>query len=765
MKHSGIHAALTAIAILASWPMPASCNADVPSGEVDPSHWVDPFIGLDARPGYADGAIFIGAAAPFGMLKAGPDRLGADWGWTTGSWIDGFSQTHTSGTGGGGEYGNFSVQPSTGALIARGLASDYADEHAEPGRFKVRLKRWAVNVDIIAGRRSALYDFAFDPTAQANLVIDIGHVLSSCADCVFPDQGERGLNQHLIDSAVTITSATTLEGRVTGTSGWNLSPKNYTLYFSAQLDQPASADGVIDNGVIRPNRKAASVSGGAGTGAYFTYTQSKAAIAGMHVRLKLALSMISSAQARATLTTEQPDFDLERADRSVKRQWNDALAAVEVTTPDTALKRQLYTALYHAMLMPTDRTGENPLWQSPEPAYDDYYTIWDIFRTTSPFLGLIAPERQAAIVRSLIDIHRHEGWLPDARNGNADGVTQGGSNADVMIADALARGLPGINWEDAYAAVRTDAEQIPPDPLRYGRRGLEDWKTRGYLLMENSDLVVSRQVEYALNDWCVAQLARHLGKMREYRIYLNRSNQWRNLFDPTFTHEGFKGFLVPRQQDGHFVSPYNPLATAGTGGQPSYEDSSWTYSFFVPHDVKALVGAMGGRETFVRRLDHLFATPKRYYVGNEPSFLLPYFYIWAGRHDKTAERLHATLVTEFNDSRSGLPGNDDSGAMSTWYLLAAIGLFPNAGSDVWLIGSPSVEKTTLAVGNGKTFTIEAPGATGKAIYVRKATLNGKKLDRAWLRHADLTKGGVLRLEMAETPGAWPTGAPPPSQSD
>ena len=276
-------------------------------------------------------------------------------------------------------------------------------------------------------------------------------------------------------------------------------------------------------------------------------------------------------------------------------------------------------------------------------------------------------------MRALIDIHRHEGWLPDARKGNFNGITQGGTNADVMIADALARGLTGIDWQAAYAAVKADAETVSPDPLRFGRRGLEDWKRLGYVAVEGNDVTGSRQVEYALDDWCVAQLAKRVGRTADYRTYAARSGNWRNLFDRTFESEGFKGFIRPRHRDGTWVAPFVPTASAGTGGPGFYEDGSWAYSFFVPHDVPALIETMGGRDEFIRRLDHFFAVPGRYYTGNEPAFMIPYLYLWTGRHDRTAHQIRRTLAAEFDDTRSGLPGNDDSGAMSAWYVEGLIG--------------------------------------------------------------------------------------------
>ena len=730
---------------------------------------VDPFIGVDAKPNWADGAVFPGATTPFGMLKAGPDMLGNDGngGWKTGFPIDGFSQVHVSGTGGGSEYGNILVQPTRGGITVRGLGSKYHGEAASPGFFHVSLDRWGVDVDIAAARRSAIYRFRYAPTYQPNLVFDLAHILSSGADATSPISPE-GEDQRLVSSSVMILSPTEVSGQQTVKGGWNKALRPYTVYFYGVTDTPARAMGIVDAGLIRPGQRAVSVEGGGGTGAYFSYPGGK----DRTVQLRLGISFVSVAQAKASLAAEIPTFDFAAARARAEAEWARALSPVSVEGATPTQRKQLYTALYHMMLMPVDRTGENPLWRSSEPSYDDFYAIWDTFRSSSPFLALIAPDRERDIVRALVDIHAHEGWMPDARKGNYSGVVQGGSNCDVTVADALARGLTGIDWTKAYAAMRTNAETVPDDPMRVGRRGLADWKSLGYLTLEGSDMQGSRQVEYALNDWSVAQVARHLGREADYQTYLGRSANWRKLFDADFEHEGFKGFIRPRGRDGHWMTPFDPLEQRSQGYPGFYEGDSWTYSFYAPHDVAGLMAAMGGRDTFVRRLDHFFAAPdsawpgsKRYNVGNEPGFLIPYLYIWAGRHDLTAARVRDTLANFFDASRAGEPGNDDSGAMSSWYALGLIGIYPNAGSDVWLIGSPSVPRTTLNLAGGKRFVIDAAGTSPSAMYVTGATLNGHPLDHAWLHHAEIARGGVLKLTMADKPGNWPQGAPPPSESD
>jgi predicted alpha-1,2-mannosidase len=424
-----------------------------------------------------------------------------------------------------------------------------------------------------------------------------------------------------------------------------------------------------------------------------------------------------------------------------------------------------YTALYHTMLMPVDRTGENPLWHSDEPYYDDFYAIWDTFRTSGPLLTLLAPQRETGIVRALVDIYRHEGWLPDARSGNSTGRTQGGSNADMLIGDAYVKHLPGIDWDEAYAAVVNDAENPPPDPINEGRGGLDDWKKLGYVTIEGTDRPGSKQMEYAADDFEAALLARGLGHEAEFHKYLARSENWKNLWDAQFEAGGFQGFIRPRHRDGSWKKDFTALETCSWGGDTFYEGNSWTYSLYVPQDVAGLIRQSGGAQQFVNRLDAFFDVPGRYDVGNEPGFLTTYLYIWAGRQDKTAERVREIVARSYHPGRKGLPGNDDSGAMSSWYAFSVMGLFPNAGQDVYLIGSPAIPEVTLHLANEKAFVIEARHVSAENRFVVSATLNNQPLDRAWLRHEEIMRGGRLVLEMAAQPQGWAASNPPPSISD
>ncbi len=711
---------------------------------------VDPLLGVSGG-----GSVFPGPAVPFGIIKPGPDMVALDGndanaGWNEGGNILGFSQTHVSGTGGGAKYGNVLVTPTTDAISRLDAQSPSVDEKASAGFYAVRLKRYGVGVEITATRRAAIYRFNYPSGTPANLLFDAGHCLRSSF--------ASGEAQSLRSAEIHIVSSTEVSGSTSVTGGWNKQSNTYTVYFYAVMDTPAITFGTWLNGKQMAGAKSAQGKADSSVGAWFSFGERKAD----PVLMKIGISFISAEQARRNLMSEIPGFGFDAVHAAAVAAWDKALSAVELKgeTPEQA--KMFYTAIYHAMLMPTDRTGENPLWNSSEPYYDDFYAIWDTFRTSGPLLTIIAPRRESDIVRALVDIYRHEGWLPDARSGNYTGRTQGGSNADFLITDAFMKGLKGVDWNTALSAEIHDAEIPPEDNLREGRGGLNDWHKLGYVSVEGSDRTGSVDMEYAADDFEIALLAKGLGQLDIYKKYLERSGNWNKLWDASLTEDGFSGFIRPRHRDGSWLTPFTAMDECTWGGSTFYEGNSWTYSFFVPQDVASLIDMAGGPQTFVRRLDAFFAVPGRYDVGNEPGFLAPYLYIWAGRPDKTDEHVRAIIAKSYHAGLSGLPGNDDSGAMSSWYAFGQMGIFPNAGQDVYLIGSPAYPKTILHLADGKNFVIEARNLAPDRIYVTAATLNNKTLDRAWLRHSEIAAGGRLVLTMASAPTRWAEHNLPPS---
>jgi len=309
-----------------------------------------------------------------------------------------------------------------------------------------------------------------------------------------------------------------------------------------------------------------------------------------------------------------------------------------------------------------------------------------------------------------------------------------------------------------------DAEVPPPDDLKEGRGGLPDYNTKGYVSLAYRGSA-SRTLEYSYDDFAIAKVAKGLGKTDDYRKYIRRANNWTNLWDASTTDGPVRGFIRPKQPDGSWLTPF-VVTKGGTWGDYFYEADSWEYSLDIPQDVRQLIEKSGGAEKFVRRLNLLF-DGGHLDIGDEPGFLAPILYIWAGRPDRTADRVRQILDHQFNASRAGLPGNDDSGAMSAWFAFHAMGFYPMAGQDVYVISTPSLEKTTLRLENGKEFVIVAQhlDVAYHNLYVQSATLNGKPLNQAWFRHSDIENGGELFLNMGDRPSSWATHNPPPSLSD
>jgi predicted alpha-1,2-mannosidase len=714
------------------------------------ARYIDPMLGVDGG-----GNTFPGPSLPFGMIKPGPDMGDnkGNAGWDPKGDINGFSQTHLNGAGGGPKYGNILVQPTTGVPRASNFSSPRAEEQASAGYYRVTLARYQTTVEITTASRAAIYRFTYPTAERKNILFDVSHMLSATND--------YGEAQTVVSSSIHVLSPTEVGGRSSLVGGWNKQTTPYTVYFYAATDTPATSWGTWNGDVLHPGSTQQEGGVWVSSGAWLTLTTSENRV----VQLKLGVSFVSEAQAKRNATTEIPGFDFDRIRAQAVSAWDAALSPIEIEGASEEDRQIFYTAIYHTMVTPVDRTGENPIWQSEEPYYDDFFTVWDTFRSSGPLLTLIAPDRQAQMVRTLVDVYRHDGWLPDGRSGNFTGRTQGGSNAEFEIVDAYLKGLPGIDWETAYKGMIKDAEVSPEDQTREGRGGLDDWKELGYLSIEGVDRPASKQMEYAANDYELAIMARALNHPEEYAKYLKRSQNWEWLWDAQAADGGFTGFIWSRHRDGTWKAPFNALEGCSWGGDTFYEGNAWTYSTFVPQDVARLIERSGGNDTFVRRMDAFFAVPGRYDVTNEPGFLSPYLYIWASRQDRTADQIRAILANSFHSGPKGLPGNDDSGAMSSWYAFGKMGFYPNAGQDVYLIGSPAFPEMSIHLANGKTFTIEAKNVTTRNKYVAHAEWNGRPYTKAWFRNEDIMRGGRLVLTMSAQPSLWATGDLPPASSD
>jgi predicted alpha-1,2-mannosidase len=749
---------LATAALLPGW---AVAQTALPQGR-DLAALVDPFVGVDGG-GVAGGNTVPGASIPFGFVSFSPDTTNGDTnGYDSHSPIMGFSYTHVSGTGGSAKYGNFRVTPVIGDLRVAQLHYERVDERAQAGVYRVGLRDGEGRItqaELTATRLAGMQRLTFPTGTPAHIVLDASSVVAM-----------RGNGQRTRMAHVQLIDNSHMAGWVEVQGGWN--PVPYKLYFYAEFDRPAMAFGAwkAGQGTMETSAGAGEATGGSRIktpekqealmveydtrqefanrlGTYFTFDTS----AGRQVQMKLAVSFQSIDKARANLATELPDWNFDAAVARAQAQWNAALGKIEVDGGTAQQRRIFYTALYHTHTMPHDLTGENVWWSSSEPHYEDFYTLWDTFRTVHPLLTLIQPDRQRGMIRSLIDTFVHTGWMPDARIAGGNGMTQGGSNGDIVIADAVVKGLKGFDAELAYQALRKNAEVESDAPFLQGRV-LQDYKKRGYVSL-SQPRSASRTLEYAYDDFAIGAVASQLGKVADARHYRARSGNWRNLWDARL------GCIRPRYADGQWLENYSctyeyPDRSMPWWEAPFYEGNALQYSTYVPQDVAGLIAETGGVTKFVAWLDRLF--DGHYAQGNEPDLLAPYLYIHAGRPDRTAQIARALMAKHYHLNRNGLPGNDDAGAMSGWYVWNAIGLYPNAGQPYYYIAAPLFHQSRIALEGGRSFTVKAMGASANNRYVVSARLNGKPIDRAWITHDEVVAGGMLELHMGMRPSRWST---------
>ena len=696
------------------------------------TRYIDPAIGTGRG-----GHVVVGPCCPFGMVKPSPDVQGCNPGWgPLDRPVSGFSQLHVSGTGGSPKYGNVLLMPFSEGMYLQDHLALRREETMQVGLYSTLLDPTDIRVDITAARRAALYRICYPENGGRGLEVDAGFVLKH----------RSGSGQTNLDGSVEILSDHEIGGFTTSRGGWG-GGGPYTVYFYILSDTPIAFSKPLFRQVNLAFEKARP-----------------------EVLLKVGISFISVDQARANATEDLPDWDFDGVRGRLVAQWEDLLGRVRIS-PRASLKqkRMFYTALYHSMLMPSDRTGEWAKARKDEPYYDDYFTLWDTYRCNLPLITLIDPQREAAIVQSLINIYRYDGFMPDGRSGNSNGSTQGSSNADIVITDAFVKGVKGIDYETGLQAMLKDATVSSEKDRKEGRHGLQWYNTIGYLPWGLSH-AGSRTVDHCFCDYAISVLADGLGYKDLAEKYREQSHNWRNLFRKDLEFEGVRGFIMPRSETGEWLDTYGwdrdddgkidttfvfrpEQSFHGHWNNFYYEANAFETSLCMPHDIDLLIEECGGREAFKQRLDQLF--DKGFCdMGNEPSFLTSCLYHWIGRPDLTSDMVAGLIRRDFNDTADGIPGNDDSGAMSSWLVFHHAGLYPFAGTDLYLIHSPLVPSTTFTLEGGKRFTIKAKGLSPECRYIRSAQLNGKDYPWSTLRHEDIVKGGCLTLTMAAEPGDW-----------
>jgi len=487
------------------------------------------------------------------------------------------------------------------------------------------------------------------------------------------------------------------------------------------------------------------------------------------VKIKFALSAVSTEGALKNLKAEVPHFDFDLTRAETKAAWNKELSKLDVTASNEK-KTTFYTSLYHSFINPVEymdvdgkyRGLDHNIHQAKGFTNYTVFSLWDTYRAQHPLLSLIQPKRSSDMINSMLahyeqSVHK---VLPVWSHFGNENWCMIGYHAVPVIADAWINGLRGFDPEKAFEACLASANYKIYD-------GIGDYKKYNYVPHETSKVGASITLEYAYDDYTIAQFAKSLGKTEIEKEYLKRSENWRNLFDEE------SGYVRAKTKDGEWVSPFDPLDTHGAG---FIEGNSWNYSLYVPQNVSGLAKMMGGKERFAEHLDSLFTMhiPDQYFAhteditregimggyvhGNEPSHHVAYMYNWTDKAWKTQERIHEIMKTKYLNKPDGLCGNDDCGQMSAWYIFSSLGFYPVCpGSGQYVIGAPSVKEAKINLENGKTFVIKAPNYSDKNIYIKSITLNGKVWNKTYINHADIVKGGELVFKMSKHPNKkWGT---------
>ncbi len=686
------------------------------------TQYVDPRIGTGGH-----GHVFLGANVPFGFVQLGPTEPSRGWDWCSGyhasdSVIIGFGHQHLSGTGVG-DLGDVALLPVADTAQHAAVFS-HSSETVRPGYYSVKLSQPNVWVELTATQRAGFHRYTFGAdVSQARLLLDL----------------RQGIGwDRPTDAGLDGVTATQITGH-RRSHGW---ADDQHTYFAAAFSQPVTVE-PLDSG-------------------RWLITASDLS---QPLLVKVGLSAVSTAGAAANLQAELPHWDFRQVVADADRAWNESLAKIKLTTADTVSRRVFYTALYHTMTAPsvyadTDGRYRGADGQVHQAGFTNYTTLslWDTYRAAHPLMTFIHTERLADVAATFINIYRQQGKLPVWHLMGNETNCMVGNPAIPVLADLVLKGYVQ-DREAAYEAMRQSALA--------DERGLDLLKQYGYLPYDKDESreTVAKGLEYALADWCVAKVARLLGKKADARLFAARALSYRNYFDPQTC------FMRGVGSDGQFRVPFSPFS-ADHRMDDYTEGNAWQYTWLVPHDVHGLVKLFGSEQRFVDKLDSLFvvtgdlganASPDitgligQYAHGNEPSHHVLYMYNYVGQPWKGARLLRQVMSEMYSDAPDGLSGNEDVGQMSAWYVLSAMGLYqvePAGGK--YVIGSPLFDRVEMSVGHGRTFCVEAADNSRENIYVQSATLNGRRYTKSYIAYDDIMRGGVLRLQMGPEPSAWGT---------
>ncbi len=701
--------------------------------------YVDPKVGVGND---NQGDTIPGAAVPHGSIHPSPETLtGSNAGYDPAAPISGFGQLHTQGAGGITTYGTFLVSPQVGEPQFDETAhlSPKIDERAAADAYAVTLSRYNTRVEVTPAHYAALYRLAYPDTDKADMVFDItrkilGVTASDGAEVTLDPANGR------------------LVGRVRAKGYW--SPAKVDIWFVAQLDTKPTSWGIFSGSDIKAGETHAISNPDQRLGAWWSFP----AHAGKPVLMKVAVSFTSAERAQALLDHDIPGWDYDAVRTGAQAQWNAWLGQIEISgVPDADLKR-FYTALYHTAIQPRDRSLDQADPDIGRPHWDDYYTLWDTYRTEFPLMSLLAPRDYAGNVASIVRVFERYGAADTAIiAGRNYHVGQGGDEVDNIIGEGLLRGVSGIDWNAAWRVTHFNAfERRRPRYIVDGYFAVGDLSPEPDNQRAKSG---SSTIGFALNDYYAARVADKTGHGDESAALMQRSRNWRKVWNAEAASDGYSGFIMPRYADGHFQDIDPKLGWDGKtyNNVGFYEGTAWIYSYGMLHDIPGMIEAMGGPDRFRERLHHALAAGL-IDITNEPSFTTPWLFHTVGRPDLSAYWADQ-IFRRF--TANAYPGDEDNGAMSSHYVFNRMGFFPKLGSDLFYLHGPRQPRTVIHLENGKTFYIVAKNAGPDAIYIQKATLNGQPLKAAFLHQSDITSGGKLELIMGKTASKWGLGEPVP----
>ena len=712
----------------------AALLAACTSQKENPVDFIDPFIGTGFH-----GHTYPGATVPFGAVQLSPDTRAGNWDACAGyhyddSTITGFSHTHLSGTGCI-DLGDLLIRPTTQSIdlskktICTPTVFRHEDEKAEAGYYAVLLHEEGIRAELTATAHTGVHRYTFPKESTPTVIVDLKHSLD---------------NEHIYESSLQVVNPHEMTG-MRNTRGWS---DNQRIYFVIQCSQPFEKATLVSNQKALEGKEAE----GTDLQALLKFKDRTSE----PIVMKVGLSIVSVENARENLQAEVEGFDFDAVKQAAYHTWNDAVSAIKVEGGTEEQKTNFYTALYHSMVVPnvvSDVNGQyrrhdQTIGQLPQGAVQySTFSLWDTFRAWNPMMTLIDTTLVTNMIHSFLHIYDASGELPLWPLSAGETGTMIGYHSASVIADAYMKGIRGFDAEKALEALVVSSEK--------NQKGADYYISKGFIPSNIKKESISCLLEFAYDDWCIAQLAQALGKQEIYDTYIRRSQQYLNVFD------GATRFFRPKRMDGNWETPFNPNEV----GRAYTEATAWQYRFFVPHDVNGMVQLFGGKEAFTSALDDIFHTDAQvdgdlvditgligqYAHGNEPSHHIAYLYNYIGQPWKTQAMTRRLLDEMYAPTPEGIVGNEDCGQMSAWYILSSLGLYAVCpGSNEFTFTTPLFEKATLQLANGKTLTITA-NHPEKNLYIDKVELNGKEIETNFVTYEQLMGGGELHFSLTDQP--------------